>query len=141
VLPAIANSMEVVAEEKVSLLTRQDTQHKRRVLHARDPRCHWCGVVTIDPAKTTDYQRPDLATLDHIKNRLQCSSAKEYRSGNNHVLACQKCNQERDREFHLTEQPHLSAPYKHRHSRRTWIPREDCTEMVMRKPSWETMGA
>lgn len=136
-LSAAPGSVASLAEEKVKL-TRQKLQHARRVLHARDPHCHWCGVVTIDPRKTLDLKRPDLATLDHVKSRLQCSSKEEYRSGNNHVIACLKCNGERDRELHLKERPWEAEARKFAHSLRVWNAPEGVD--VFAKPSWEMLA-
>ncbi len=91
--------------QETSPLKRQCTRHKRRVLHARDPHCHWCDVVTIDPSKTLNQRHPNLATLDHVKSRLQCKTKEEYRSSKNHVIACLECNNLRDAIFLKTEKP------------------------------------
>jgi len=78
-------------------ILRQSTNEMRRVrkrLHAADPRCHWCATPTILGAPWGD---PNSATVDHIKPRRECRSQEEYKSAQNHVLACFECNQERDK--------------------------------------------
>lgn len=76
-------------------LTLAKDQHYRNVLFKRDPHCHWCGQKTFESRECGDGH-PWMATLDHIKSRLQCATKEEYRSGKNKVLACLKCNKERD---------------------------------------------
>lgn len=91
-------------------LTRQGTKHARRVLFKRDPHCHWCGQLTFEPHVCGDGH-PLMATLDHVKSRLQCTAKAEYRSANNKVLACSKCNAERDRKFWIDEKPWQKPHY------------------------------
>jgi hypothetical protein len=77
-------------------ITRQGSRKMRRArnhMHAQDPRCNWCGTVTINPPRAGD---PNAATVDHIKPRRECRSQQEYESASNHVLACFECNQLRD---------------------------------------------
>lgn len=101
----------------MSRLTRSKSAGSRDALFKRDPHCHWCGAVTITPSRC-EQGNPRMATLDHIKSRLQCTTKQEYRSGNNKVLACLKCNAERDRKFWLEEKPWIAEAEKHKFQRR-----------------------
>jgi 5-methylcytosine-specific restriction endonuclease McrA len=65
-----------------------------RDLRAADPHCHWCGCLTLD-TQPPPFPK-DMATVDHIKPRRECRTAKEYESPQNHVLACVECNILRD---------------------------------------------
>jgi 5-methylcytosine-specific restriction endonuclease McrA len=70
---------------------------RRRKLHAENPQCHWCKVETILEAPSATH--PDLATLDHIFDRV---TARELGMSNEErnakaVLACYRCNQRRGR--------------------------------------------
>lgn len=71
-------------------------KHSRRKyqLWLRDPRCYWCGKVTVilDLAK---IKKPplNLATLDHLRSRLSNERGSDYRVST--VLACLECNQNR----------------------------------------------
>ncbi len=73
--------------------SRKTTSRLRRRFHAADPTCHWCKVVTV-LYNVPDGQKPsdDCATIDHVKDRLQCLSPAEHRAPSNVVLACYKCN-------------------------------------------------
>ena len=122
----------------MSNIIRADDRHWRRVLQRRDPHCHWCGVLTVDPLDVHPLNTPNMATLDHIKNRMQCASTKEHRRETNKVLACLKCNQDRDREWHLSQRPWINEAEKHKHSRRVdSVYAENCTALVMQPPSWD----
>jgi hypothetical protein len=70
-----------------------------------DPRCHYCGVETIlKPAhikkmELTAEERDRLATIDHLRPRHHPDRLKLPKPGERlHVLACSKCNNERDRQ-------------------------------------------
>lgn len=78
-------------------------QWQRRRMWEYDPRCHWCGVVTVlpKPGPPKGPPNPRLATIDHLRprhhpGRREPTNGKEFRR----VLACWKCNNERDRREH-----------------------------------------
>lgn len=82
-------------------ITRGNDAHWRNVLFHRNPNCHWCGTLTIDPPKCTrpGGRQPNMATLDHIKSRPECHTKQEYRAQSNMVLSCLKCNAKRNADF------------------------------------------
>lgn len=70
---------------------------RRRRLHAENPNCHWCGVLTV--LETPNAQCADMATIDHVIDR---EHAKELgltvqQRNEKSVLACYRCNQRRNR--------------------------------------------
>jgi len=68
----------------------ESIKRRRRKLHDQhDGKCFWCGCVTVLCEDAT-YNEDDLATLDHIRNRI---GKKMNNSLNNiTVLACKRCN-------------------------------------------------
>jgi hypothetical protein len=72
-----------------------------------------------------------MATVDHIKNRVQCGTKEEYRSGNNMVLACSRCNLQRDLAYWRSVALH-SRKYR---TIDTGLPK-DCWALVTSAPSW-----
>lgn len=98
--------------------SRKTTSKLRRRLHARNPACHWCSVVTVlYNVPQGEQARPDTATVDHIKDRRQCRDVREHRHPGNAVLACHKCNAER---AHKLDQERL----------------EEARRMVAARPDW-----
>jgi hypothetical protein len=69
----------------------------RGVLHARDPRCHWCGIVTVIAPRDTRALSHYHATVDHVFG-VKSDRRDEI------VLACHGCN---------TRRGELSAPRRH----------------------------
>lgn len=77
-----------------------NTRQCRKDLFNRDPHCHWCGELTVEPV---DPLQPNSATLDHLysisdprrtkKGRRRLGVSK--RNDTLYVLACHRCNQER----------------------------------------------
>ena len=64
---------------------------RRRTLWRRDPRCFWCGRLTV----FEEHGRPDSATLDHLYSRLHPRRRDTRKHLPSTVLACYCCNQER----------------------------------------------
>lgn len=84
---------------------RLSSYKKRRInLWKQNPHCHWCGCVTIlpDDILKDDHERipytENMATVDHLYTRL---TGLRYTmpsiNGCNTVLACNKCNNDRNR--------------------------------------------
>lgn len=84
----------------------------RRVrLWQLNPRCRWCGVetvlVTVSQAELPDRKLPaNAATIDHLRTKLKpeyraiCPSSmpRHRRQEPRTVLACYKCNQQRNKQ-------------------------------------------
>lgn len=73
----------------------------RKVLHSKNPRCHWCKRLTKITYRATGEVTPfDEATVDHIVGlldpRRQTMSFAEAQA--QVVLACYSCNQKRNME-------------------------------------------
>lgn len=60
----------------------------------RRDHCYWCGTETFSAHKVGPCC-PQLATVDHIRSKPECVSAKEYNDIDNKVNACFGCNQRR----------------------------------------------
>lgn len=72
-------------------------RRRRDSLREQNPRCHWCGRVTLPPARFTERPHPLSATLDHVRPRKH--PARREPNNNNEertVLACWQCNQHRN---------------------------------------------
>lgn len=67
----------------------------RARLHAANPCCCYCGIITIDRARRgRSKQRPTDATIEHLHSRL--TGPLEGRNKIcNLTIACYKCNNER----------------------------------------------
>jgi hypothetical protein len=70
---------------------------RRKRLWEADPRCYWCGIVTVLIEKSGGSHLPNEATIDHLRprhhpGRLEPIEHQEIRR----VLSCFKCNNERD---------------------------------------------
>lgn len=94
------------------------TRKRREKLHAKNPHCHWCNVLTVlqPPGVVITRQPPNLATVDHLYSRF---SGLKTGDGNKQVvtvLACYKCNQQRSEE----EQARLGPEFCREHSDRVW---------------------
>jgi 5-methylcytosine-specific restriction endonuclease McrA len=64
----------------------------RALLTERDgPRCHWCGRETVE-SWTTPKVPDNRRTIDHLIRRRDGGS----HDLDNLVLACRRCNTERD---------------------------------------------
>jgi hypothetical protein len=76
------------------------TSKLRNSLYRSDPRCHWCGRLTVNSRPTDGQTFPEfLATIDHVRSRLASRTVEEHRATKNLVLSCLKCNVTRaDRE-------------------------------------------
>ena len=72
---------------------------QRRRLHAADPRCFYCGIVTLlePPPDWHGKTFPQLATVEHLRPRTDPLRTEPMRFTNErrHVLACWQCNQDR----------------------------------------------
>ncbi len=64
---------------------------RRRILWRRDPRCFWCGRVTVFEAHGTT----SAATIEHIYPRGHPRRQSTRKALPSTVLACYDCNQER----------------------------------------------
>jgi len=64
----------------------------------RRDHCYWCGTETFS-ARKVGPTHPKLATVDHIRSKPECMSAKEYNANDNKVNACFGCNQRRGLEW------------------------------------------
>lgn len=64
---------------------------RRRLLWRRDPRCFWCGRVTVFEAHNT----PEAATVEHVYPRTHPRRRDTRRHLPSKVLACYGCNQAR----------------------------------------------
>jgi hypothetical protein len=70
------------------------------VLHAIDPRCHWCERVTVLTNLKSILGQPDplMATIDHLVSKYKVSRwKKNYAKEPRKVLACYECNHKRSR--------------------------------------------
>lgn len=95
-------------------------------LWMRDHRCHWCGRATILVFRCFELQkkyhvRDDEATIDHLHSRVKCDSRPQMPIGvETTVLACSKCNNERQRretaELPIEELWKRSGAYPQGHS-------------------------
>jgi hypothetical protein len=80
-----------------------------------------------------------MATLDHIRCRLECSSKSEYRAESNKVLACYGCNQKRGRETWMAFKPWITdAQLRAKWDNRIWTAPEGVD--IFAAPSWEVFG-
>lgn len=91
-------------------MSSKNLAKQRYRLWLNNPRCHYCGMVTIyKPAhqkmEITPSERPRLATIDHIRPRHHPDRLKPQEPGEVlHVLACNQCNNDRDKR-ELAEKP------------------------------------
>lgn len=84
---------------------------QRKAMWKRNPRCYYCGVVTILRPLHIPHEplspeiRDRVATLDHVRARHHPDRTKPPEPGEVlHVLSCWRCNNERDRR-ELREKP------------------------------------
>ncbi len=74
-------------------------QNRRRALWRKDPRCFWCGKITILRRVNGGEQHPDnMATLEHIIHKMDPNRGKKMsknKGKNSTVLACRECNNSR----------------------------------------------
>ena len=88
---------------------------QRKAMWRLNPRCYYCGVVTIlRPLHIPGQQlmpeiRYRVATLDHVRARHHPDRTKPPEPGEVlHVLACWRCNNERDqRELQMKPKEYL----------------------------------
>ena len=74
------------------------TKKLREELWTKDPHCHWCGRLTVQPSeilKMGQPNPPEMATIDHLVDRFEGRNRNNF---NNVVLACNECNNRRGRE-------------------------------------------
>lgn len=89
------------------------------------------------PRDCPAFDVPYMAAVDHVRSRLQCHGAAEYRSIRNKVLACRKCNGERDWDYWINERPWMDSLERPNLSLRRWYaPVDDCLDLVMAPPSY-----
>lgn len=76
---------------------------QRRRFWLRDPRCHYCGVITVfEHEKGTP--KDNYATIDHLRPRHHPERHVPANGEVRHVLACFRCNNDRDKR-ELAEKP------------------------------------
>lgn len=84
-------------------MSSEHTRKQRLALFKRQRGlCHWCkGKMFIRPDGRSKGTREDAATIDHLHPRGHPERGKH---GNEftHVLACKKCNGERNSDFMAT---------------------------------------
>lgn len=69
-------------------------------LMAINPHCYWCGCEVVKIKNVSDQQPDNYATLDHLRHKLDPARGTDSKVST--VLACYKCNQKRNTEFHAT---------------------------------------
>lgn len=72
-------------------------QTLRRQLWEASPLCHWCGSVTTWEAPHDGRLTEAAATVDHLFSRLHPQRKVRAPGANAVVLACMRCNRERNR--------------------------------------------
>lgn len=73
-------------------------RHRREKLWRQDPRCCYCGTVTVLPPYGGKMKKmmPNYATIDHLRSRLNPARREPSRRFEiRTVLCCWKCNGER----------------------------------------------
>ncbi len=101
-------------------MSRTVQRTRRRLnLWRANPHCHWCNTLTVLPtgASVKGQTRPDnTATLDHVRSRLheERVPGRPWPEGSNTVLACHKCNAQRN----VEEQAGLPVEELRRRSQR-----------------------
>lgn len=71
-------------------------KHRRQVLLAQKPYCHWCGrKVLYYKLKFRERMPKDFATIDHLTSRFHGPRPNVYGRRQTLVLACHECNQRR----------------------------------------------
>ena len=70
-------------------------------------RCYWCGKKTILDITGYYYSSDDLATIDHLNNRVNGIRQNKVVNEAKTVLACQKCNSTRHARVDLYNQDTL----------------------------------
>lgn len=80
----------------------KDTERKRMSLFRRqDGRCYWCAcdLVVSPPGKHIKSPPPNLATIEHLRDRFDPTRWERNRNGERRlVLACLECNNRRGAE-------------------------------------------
>lgn len=76
-------------------------QRQRERFWLQDPHCHWCGIKTVlkpchVKGSITQEERNTIATIDHLHPRYHPDRLKPEDGTKRHVLACWKCNNDRD---------------------------------------------
>jgi len=70
----------------------------RRTLWEKDPKCHYCGVVTTWEIPAKGSLSPTAATLDHLISRLHPTRyTMDHYPSSLLVLCCYRCNNDRGR--------------------------------------------
>lgn len=77
---------------------------RRRALFNKDPHCHWCGIEVVWYDKDGGTMPENGATIDHLRSRLNPERRRKA-DGEQTVLACSKCNQQRNRQEELALSP------------------------------------
>jgi hypothetical protein len=83
---------------------------RRTRLFNKDPHCHWCGKETTLKTCLSGLL-PLSATVDHVKCKQQCLTRKEYNAVKNKVLACHRCNGQRNDDFLKTDEAKIKPTW------------------------------
>ncbi len=76
-------------------MSKNIRKRRERLWTENEGKCYWCGILTILPLRgtTKTSHRDDLATLDHLRTRLDGNRQEPNDSNEERtVLACWKCN-------------------------------------------------
>ena len=98
----ITNPKRVKKEQLVQFRKRENHRSKRELrfkLFNENPHCYWCGHLVINIVVQDRISPPwNMATLDHLFDRFDIENRyKEYPNNEDRVLACFKCNTERQK--------------------------------------------
>lgn len=76
-------------------MSRKRLQKRRLALWIEDPRCHWCGQLTVLPTGEAKVAAPpeNMATIDHLRSRFHHERGRGTQPAT--VLACWRCNNDR----------------------------------------------
>ena len=77
---------------------KQRLSRRRERLFKEHPYCYWCNCKLVKCCKK-NRKRPNIATIDHLRSRLDPSrQMKDYSQNPRTVLSCSKCNENRAKE-------------------------------------------
>lgn len=68
----------------------------RREMWNNDPRCHWCGRLTVLPVSGQSVSHAHTATIDHVYSKWHhLQGTAPLNASSILVLACGQCNHDR----------------------------------------------
>lgn len=80
---------------------RKTRSRKQWLYRRQGGRCFWCAVTMVLPRQHVHEPPDNLATLDHLDDRLSGRRGMYAYGVERTVLACRKCNNERGRQSEL----------------------------------------